>query len=185
MNDSQTIDSWDDLLASMETAVSHPTDTAWNIFRYMQKNYKEMGSQQARTLLAAYMKLPVEKPSLIHSCMLGIAVKVSREYQDFRLPQFLQMWGYDSNLRSEDMQKQKGKDGRLYTSLKENTDRQLQSYLLHHQEDGVGEIDGVKTMYGVKVFEKMVGGKRRYLAKLVAADGMEIAADNHLFPCKH
>ena len=184
MNDSQTIDSWDDLLASMETAVSHPTDTAWNIFRYMQKNYKEMGSQQARTLLAAYMKLPVEKPSLIHSCMLGIAVKVSREYQDFRLPQFLQMWGYDSNLRSEDMQKQKGKDGRLYTSLKENTDRQLQSYLLHHQEDGVREIDGVKTMYGVKVFEKMVGGKRRYFAKLVAADGMELAADSHLFPCK-
>ena len=60
MNDSQTIDSWDDLLASMETAVSHPTDTAWNIFRYMQKNYKEMGSQQARTLLAGYMKLPVQ-----------------------------------------------------------------------------------------------------------------------------
>lgn len=47
MNDSQTIDSWDDLLASMETAVSHPIDTAWNIFRYMQKNYKEMGSHPA------------------------------------------------------------------------------------------------------------------------------------------
>ena len=40
MNDSQTIDSWDDLLASMETAVSHPTDTAWNIFRYLQKNIR-------------------------------------------------------------------------------------------------------------------------------------------------
>ncbi len=184
MNDLQTIVSWDDLIASLETAAAHPTDTAWNIFRYMQKNYKTMGSQQARTLLATYMKLPVERPSLIHSCMLGIAVKVSAEYQDFRLPQFLQLWGYDKNLRSEDMQKQKGKDGKMFLALKERVDRQLQSYMLHHQENGAGEIDGVKTMYAVKVFETAVGGKRRYFAKLVAADGMELTADSHLFPCK-
>ena len=49
MNDSQTIIFWDDLIASLETASAHPTDTAWNIFRYMQNNYKTMGSQQART----------------------------------------------------------------------------------------------------------------------------------------
>ena len=79
---------------------------------------------------------------------------------------------------------QKGKDGKMFLALKERVDRQLQSYMLHHQENGAGEIDGVKTMYAVKVFETAVGGKRRYFAKLVAADGMELTADSHLFPCK-
>lgn len=184
MNDRQAFDSWNELLAALETAVSHPIDTAWSIFRYLQKNYKEMGSQQVRTLLATYMKIPVDKPSLIHSCMLGMAVKISETYPDFRFPQFLEMWGYDKNLRDEDRQRQTGKDGRSYLSLKEKADRRLQSYLLHHQQDASQNIEGIKPMYAVKVFEHAVNGKRRYFVKLVAADGMELSADSHLFPCK-
>ena len=184
MNDQQTIDSWDELLAALETAVSHPLDTAWCVFRYLQKHYKEMGSQQVRTLLAAYMKMPVERPSLIHSCMLGMAVKISEKYMDFRFPQFLDLWGYDKNLRDEDCQRQTGKDGRAYLSLKEKVDRRLQSYLLHHQDEAQQNIDGIRSMFAVKVFESIVNGRKRYFAKLVAADGMEIVADSHLFPCK-
>lgn len=184
MNDRQAFDSWNELLAALETAVSHPIDTTWSIFRYLQKNYKEMGSQQVRTLLAAYMKIPMEKPSLIHSCMLSMAVKISETYPDFRFPQFLEMWGYDKNLRDEDRQRQTGKDGRSYLSLKEKVDRRLQSYLLHHQQDASRNIEGIKPMYAVKVFESTVNGKKRYFVKLVAADGMELSADSHLFPCK-
>lgn len=184
MNDRQSFDSFDELLAALETAVSHPMDTAWCIFRYLQKNYKEMGSEQVRTLLAAYMKIPVEKPSLIHSCMLGMAVKISEMYPDFRFPQFLDMWGYEKNLRPEDRQRQTGKDGRSYLSLKEKVDRRLQSYLLHHHDEAKDVADGIKSMFAVKVFESMVNGKRRYFVKLVAADGMELATDSHLFPCK-
>ena len=184
MNDQQTVDSWDELLAALETAVSHPIDTVWYIFRYLQKNYKEMGSQQVRTLLAAYMKIPVEKPSLIHSCMLSMAVKISEAYPDFRFPQFLDLWGYDKNLRDEDRQRQTGKDGRTYLSLKEKVDRRLQSYQLHHQNEQGEVADGIRSMFAVKVFESQVNGKRRYFVKLVAADGMELAADSHLFPCK-
>lgn len=183
MNDRQSFDSFDELLAALETAVSHPMDTAWCIFRYLQKNYKGMGSEQVRTLLAAYMKIPVEKPSLIHSCMLGMAVKISEMYPDFRFPQFLDMWGYEKNLRPEDRQRQMGKDGRSYLSLKEKVDRRLLSYLLHHHEEK-DLADGIRSMFAVKVFESQVNGKRRYFVKLVAADGMELAADSHLFPCK-
>ena len=106
MKDSDTISSWDELLASLETAVSHPVDTAWQIYRYLQNNYTTMGSHQVRMLLVAYLKLPVDRPSLVHSCVLGIAVKISSEYADFQFPQFLQMWGYDRYLREEDKQKQ-------------------------------------------------------------------------------
>lgn len=185
MDDRQTYDSFDELLAALETAVSHPLDSAWYIFRYLQKNYKEMGSKQVRTLLAAYMRIPMEKPSLIHSCMLSMAVKISEAYPDFRFPQFLDLWGYDKNLRDEDQQRQTGKDDRSYLSLKEKVDRRLQSYLLHHQDEASqGVVDGIRTMYAVKVFEHAVNGKRRYFVKLVASDGMELSADSHLFPCK-
>lgn len=184
MNDSNNTVTWEELLNSLDSASSHPLDTAWSIFRYLQKNYKTMDSRQVRTLLATYMKLPVEKPSLIHSCILGIAVKISEQYADFRFPQFLQLWGYDAMLREEDRQRQTGKDGRSYLSLREKVERRLQSYRLHHQEEGSGETVGIKTMYAVKVFCKEVNGKQRYFAKLVAPDGMELAADSHLFPCR-
>lgn len=135
-------------------------------------------------LLAAYLKLPVDRPSLVHSCILGIAVKISSEYSDFQFPQFLQMWGYDRYLRNEDKQRQTGKDGRSYPSLMQRVERSLQSYALHHQSEMPHPVDGIKDMVAVKVFEKQMNGKRRYFAKLVASDGMELVASSHLFPCK-
>ena len=65
---------WDELLESISTGAAHPDETNWKIFRYLQHNYKTMGSVMARTLLAAYMKLHVKRMSLIDSCMLGMAV---------------------------------------------------------------------------------------------------------------
>lgn len=184
MNTSKPSFSWEELLDSIETASSHPVDTAWDIYRYLKQNYKAIGSKQVRTLLAGYLKLPVEKPSLIHSCMLDVAVRISGEYDDFQFPQFLKMWGYDANLREEDRQRQTGKDGKQYISLKERAERRLQSYMLHHAAEGQKDIEGIKPMYAVKVFESMANGKRRYFVKLVAPDGMELTADSHLFPCK-
>ncbi len=184
MNTSTPSVSWEELLASIETASLHPMETAWNIYRYLKQNYTTIGSMQVRTLLSGYIKLPVEKPSLIHSCMLDIAVRISAEYDDFQFPQFLKMWGYDANLREEDSQRQTGKDGKSYLSLREKTEKRLRSYILHHQQEAPQAAVGIKKMYAVKVFESTMNGKRRYFAKLVAPDGMELSADSHLFPYK-
>lgn len=184
MNDRQDTNAWDELLASLDSATQHPMDTAWDIYHYLKDNYKEAGSQQVRTLLATYMKIHVTKPSVIHSRMLGLAVKISEMYDDFRFPQFLQMWGYANNLRTEDCQRQPGKGGRMYLSLKERVERRLKSYALHHQDVCALEVDGIKTMYAVKVSEHSVNGRRQYFVRLVASDGMTLSADSHLFPCK-
>ena len=117
-----------------------------------------MGSHQVRMLLVSYLKLPVDRPSLVHSCVLGIAVKISSEYADFQFPQFLQMWGYDRYLREEDKQRQTGKDGRSYPSLMQRVERRLQSYALHHQSEMPHPVDGIKDMVAVKVFEKQMNG---------------------------
>lgn len=175
---------WDELLDSIATGAAHPDDTNWKIYRYLQNNYKTIGSVTARTLLAAYMKLHVKRMSLIDSCMLGMAVKISETYVDFKLPKFLEAWGYDSCLRAQDLQRQTGKDGRQYLSLKERVERALQSYRLHHPEECKGECDCVVSMYAAKVFEKEANGRKHRYVKLVATNGSELIADSHQFPCR-
>lgn len=175
---------WDELLESIATGAAHPDDTNWKIFRYLQHNYKTMGAVTARTLLAAYMKLHVKRMSLIDSCMLGMAVNISETYSDFKLPKFLEAWGYDQFLRPQDLQRQTGKDGRQYLSLKERVERALQSYRLHHPEESDGECEGVVSMYAAKVFEKEKDGRKRRYVKLVATNGLELIADSHQFPCR-
>lgn len=175
---------WDELLESIATGAAHPDDTNWKIFRYLQNNYKTMGAVTARTLLAAYMKLHVKRMSLIDSCMLGMAVNISETYSDFKLPKFLEAWGYDQFLRPQDLQRQTGKDGRQYLSLKERVERALQSYRLHHPEECKGECEGIVSMYAAKVFEKETNGRKRRYVKLVATNGSELIADSHQFPCR-
>lgn len=175
---------WDELLESIATGAAHPDDTNWKIFRYLQHNYKMMESVTARTLLAAYMKLHVKRMSLIDSCMLGMAVNISETYSDFKLPKFLEAWGYDQFLRPQDLQRQTGNDGRQYLSLKERVERALQSYRLHHPEESDGECEGVVSMYAAKVFEKEKDGRKRRYVKLVATNGSELIADSHQFPCR-
>ena len=175
---------WDELLESIATGATHPDDTNWKIFRYLQNNYKTMGAVTARTLLAAYMKLHVKRMSLIDSCMLGMAVNISETYSDFKLPKFLEAWGYDQFLRPQDLRRQTGKDGRQYLSLKERVERALQSYRLHHPEESDGECEGVVSMYAAKVFEKEKDGRKRRYVKLVATNGSELIADSHQFPCR-
>ena len=175
---------WDELLDSIATGAAHPDDTNWKIYRYLQNNYKTIGSVTARTLLAAYMKLHVKRMSLVDSCMLGMAVKISETYGDFKLSKFLEAWGYDSCLRAQDLQRQTGKDGRQYLSLKERVERALQSYRLHHPEECKGECEGVVSMYAAKVFEKETNGRKRRYVKLVATNGSELIADSHQFPCR-
>ena len=182
-NTTQSV-TWDELLESIATGAAHPDDTNWKIFRYLQNNYKTMGAVTARTLLAAYMKLHVKRMSLVDSCMLGMAVKVSETYGDFKLPKFLEAWGYDQFLRPQDLQRQTGKDGRQYLSLKERVERALQSYRLHHPEESDGECEGVVSMYAAKVFEKEKDGRKRRYVKLVATNGSELIADSHQFPCR-
>lgn len=175
---------WEQLLDVIATGASHPEETNWAIFRYLQQNYRTMGSVMARTLLAAYMKLHTRRQSLLNSCMLGMAVKISEQYADFRLPRFLESWGYDSCLRVEDRQRQMGKDGRQYLALQERVDRALQSYRLHHPEEGREGCADIASMYAAAVFEKEQNGRRRRFVKLVAPDGTAFVADSHQFPCR-
>lgn len=126
--------SWDELIDSLNNAARHPNDTAWDIFHYMKQHLHEMSSQEARMLMAAYMKIPLERPSLLHSCMLGMALKMAARFKDFRLPQFLTLWGYDKMLRGDDKVRHDGNDGKKLASLMERTERAIKRYKDEHPE---------------------------------------------------
>ena len=176
--------SWDQLLDSISSASSHPDDTQWMIYRYMSQNLASMDSIMARTLLSAYIKLHRSQPSALNSCMLVMAVKVSKAHADFRFPQFLQAWGYPQCLTEEDKQPQKGKDGKQYLSLHERVERARLSYMLHHPEESRDGCKDIVSMYAVKTFEKLQNGRKCRYVKLVGADGMSFVADSRQFGCK-
>lgn len=188
MEKTATIDpktaTWEQILALVSRDDMNREEINWTIFRCLQQNYKTMGSVKARTLLAVYIKRHVKRMSLVDSCMLGMAVKISETYVDFQLPKFLETWGYDSCLREQDLRRDTGKDGRQYLSLKERVERALQSYLLHHPEENREECEAIVSMYAVKVFEKEVRGRKRRYVKLVENTGADFIADSHQFPCR-
>lgn len=126
------IPTWDELLASLNACQDHPADTAWDAYRYLNAHLGELSSEEARSLLACIMKIPLPRPSLLHSCLLSVALRMADAYPDFKLLNFLVLWGYDVNLRSEDRQQQVGKDGHTYLSLEDKAERTVRKYLTLH-----------------------------------------------------
>lgn len=176
----------DKLIISLEQAVLSPEEAAWQIYHFLKAHYKEVGSQTARQLLFTYLHLPVSRPSYVHSCILSAALHIAETYTDFRLPSFLEYWGYEKMLREEDRIRRTGKNGRELLSLYEKTERTLQSYRLHHadSENTASFAEGIMPMIAVKMFETERGGRRMKSVKLISPDGTELLADSHLFPCK-
>ncbi len=175
---------WEQLIESISNGARHPEETNWAIYRYLRQNLDATDPKTARMLLAAYMKLRVKEPSLINSCMLAVAVKVSGEHAGFHFLKFLKAWGYDSCLRHEDRLRQTGKDGRQYPALAERTERALQAYLLRHPEESREGCPAIVSAYAATMFEKEQDGHKRHFVKLVAPNGTAFIADSHQFPCR-
>lgn len=178
------------------TESNKPDDIGWNIYRYLNANYETMGSQEVRTLLLCYLKLPTSRPSLLHSCILSLAVKIAKKFDDFRFAPFLSYWG-STNLREEDCQPQKGKDGKMYPSLMEKVTHTYLSARLKFGDTTSEQFDSILTreaqrlgylppvqMIAIKMFETEHNGRKLRSVKLIAADGQECLADSHIFNMK-
>lgn len=126
------IPTWDELIASLNACHDHPANTAWDAYRYLNAHLGELSSEEARSLLACIMKIPLPRPSLLHSCLLSVALRMAEAFTDFKLLNFLVLWGYDVNLRAEDRQQQVGNDGRTFISLEDRTERTVRKYLTLH-----------------------------------------------------
>ena len=73
-----------------------------------------------KRLLLLYLSLELERPSLLHSLMLGEALKMKRNSpSQFKIMDFLTLWGIE-NLREADWEKFKPDKGHSPNSLVEN-----------------------------------------------------------------
>lgn len=88
----------------------------WEIYHKIKKmtDTEEINVAGVRSLLIEYMRLINDRPSLLHSNMMRLALKIA-EYDDFN--GFVKAWDL-SNFRSEDFDRFV-KDGKSYSSLVE------------------------------------------------------------------
>lgn len=85
---------FEELQLSLANAREHPQETGWDIYRYLKENMEQLESQEARTLLACYMKMRLPKPSLLHSLILQVALRMAKRFPDFQFDRFFDMWEY-------------------------------------------------------------------------------------------
>lgn len=87
----------------------------WAIYRLLKCDGATMGSNAVMRLLALYLKLGHERPSLLHSLILVYAERVFVEQEEWRFLKFLELWGV-ATFRPEDWEETK-KDDKVYKSL--------------------------------------------------------------------
>lgn len=67
-------------------------DYAWLMVKLLNAQVAELGSTYCRQLLADHLRLPIARPSAVHSAILSSAVRVANAFPDFRFDVFLRMW---------------------------------------------------------------------------------------------
>jgi hypothetical protein len=87
----------------------------WIIYRYIKAEENNLSSIEVRIFLRDYMKLANERPSMLHSMMLNLALNYSKNHADFNFYNFFKLWN-PQNLRYEDYQKG-NIDGKTIPSL--------------------------------------------------------------------
>ena len=105
-----------------DTAIQ--TGLAWELYKLSKKlmAQKNVNLNVVKKHLNDYLKLEVEKPSLLHTCFLQLASKLSKEDR-FNMMVFVRLWRLDY-LRQEDFDRYTGNDGKEYPSLAEKVIQQ-------------------------------------------------------------
>lgn len=102
----------------------------WDLHRVIKDVLSRSGAEdilpgairEARQYLSIYMKLEVDRPSLLHTVMLQHALKLGSA-NHLKVMVFVQMWGLE-NLRLEDFDRYKAPDDKLYPSVAEKAIQQ-------------------------------------------------------------
>lgn len=87
-----------------------------------------------KVMLSNYLSLELPKPSILHSLILGEAIKVEQNTPlQFRIRDFISMWGLE-NLREEDWEEYRTTDG---NTLPSNVEKLIGVYTKELKTDGI------------------------------------------------
>lgn len=100
------------------------TNLGWDLYRQAKQllDTEAVDFSAIRRNLHDYLKLDVEKPSLLHTCFLQLAAKLANQ-ERLNLLKFLPLWDLH-HLRAEDYQRHRAEDGKEYPSLAEKVIQQ-------------------------------------------------------------
>lgn len=95
------------------------TSFGWDLYRHTKQlvELEPCNLGLIKRNLSDYLKLDVEKPSLLHTCILQLATKLTGEGK-FNMLAFSRLWNLDF-LRPEDFERHLAEDGKKYPSLAE------------------------------------------------------------------
>lgn len=176
----------------------------WDVMRYLADNYKEIGSENARTILARYLEVAMADnmegkpqhlryaPSKLHSCFMMIATRMATEFADFHFVGFMNRWGWH-NLRKEDYERFTDAKGVVISSLVERIAKAYAySRMLHPEERLPQEIEAVlapylkqkgyhaaRIMFATMLIDREVKGRKMKFVKLIGTDGEEAICEIH------
>jgi|GEM_PF-325031 len=115
---------YESLLRNGETSVDVQTSLGWEYFRmasnFLKQEPPNVGA--VKSFLNRYLKLNIERPSMLHSSILSIADKLAKD-EHLDMSSFGRIWGLN-NFRSEDYERYETDDGKSFSSL-------IEKVLLH------------------------------------------------------
>ncbi len=145
----QAAELYRNVLRQGENSVEVRTSLAWELYRLTKEitSATTLNLNMAKRYLNEYLQLSVEKPSLLHSCILQQADKLAKE-ENFNIATFARLWGLEC-FRREDFDRQTGNDGKVYPALAEKVIQQASKlavkthnrieleYLLPHLDNAI------------------------------------------------
>ncbi|MDY0222677.1 MAG: hypothetical protein RBR67_16220 [Desulfobacterium sp.] len=112
------------LYANGAADIAIQTSLAWELYKQSKKlmAQKNVNLSIVKKHLNDYLKLEVEKPSLLHTCFLQLASKLAGE-DNFNMLVFVRLWGLEY-LRQEDFDRYVANNGKEYPSIAERAIQQ-------------------------------------------------------------
>ena len=127
-------------------------DFGWIIYRYCKQIVGWYDSSKARAALATYLKLDVERPSLLHSGILRLAIELEKNNKaNFKFTRFLEMWGFD-NFSDDDWRQFRTDDGKTLPSVVQNA---IYKYVAELKDDKITTVPDAFVALLDKAIERM------------------------------
>lgn len=125
------------------------TNFGWDLYKHAKQllAVDHVNFNAVKRDLHDYLKLEIERPSLLHACFLQLAAKLASQ-DKLNMLKFLQLWDL-KHLREEEWTRHRAEDGKEYPSLvekviqqagknaAESEDTQDLTYILPHIDAGI------------------------------------------------
>lgn len=139
--------------------INHHESYGWILYRYIKAFENTLNIDIIKKILFEYLNLKNERPSLLHSMILQIAVHYAATHQDFDIFKFFQIWN-PRYLQNDDLQKQyhEGKEfpsllNRLTKVIINNQTPFDINYLIHEVGNEDLVLESIREIFFWKTFQ--------------------------------